>query len=107
MQFSTRTTPPGRMRAGCALVPVLAGKELTAGGKEIDAVHGGRLAKMLRSGDLPAKAGATLLVQLDGHLPRVLLVAMGDARETTEKAFTDAVRGGLKAAGPLAAAEAL
>ena len=34
MQFSTRTTPPGRMRAGCALVPVLAGKELTAGGKD-------------------------------------------------------------------------
>ena len=95
------------MRAGCALVPVLAGKELTAGGKEIDAVHGGRLAKMLRSGDLPAKAGATLLVQLDGHLPRVLLVAMGDARETTEKAFTDAVRGGLKAAGQLAADEAI
>ena len=107
MQFSTRTTPPGRMRAGCALVPVLAGKELTAGGKEIDAVHGGRLAKMLRSGDLPAKAGATLLVQLDGHLPRVLLVAMGDAREATEKAFTDAVRGGLKAAGQLAADEAI
>ena len=95
------------MRAGCALVPVLAGKELTAGGKEIDAVHGGRLAKMLRSGDLPAKAGATLLVQLDGHLPRVLLVAMGDAREATEKAFTDAVRGGLKAAGQLAADEAI
>jgi len=95
------------MRAGCALVPVLAGKELTAGGKEIDAVHGGRLAKMLRSGDLPAKAGATLLVQLDGHLPRVLLVAMGDAREATEKAFTDAVRGGLKAAGQLAADEAM
>jgi leucyl aminopeptidase len=95
------------MRAGCALVPVLAGKELTAGGKEIDAVHGGRLAKTLRSGDLPAKAGATLLVQLDGHLPRVLLVAMGDAREATEKAFTDAVRGGLKAAGQLAADEAI
>ncbi|MCO5107770.1 MAG: leucyl aminopeptidase [Burkholderiaceae bacterium] len=95
------------MRAGCALVPVLAGKELTAGGKEIDAVHGGRLAKAIRSGDLPAKAGSTLLVQLDGHLPRVLLVAMGDAREATEKSFGEAVRGGLRAAGPLAADEAI
>ena len=46
-------------------------------------------------------------MQLDGHLPRVLLVAMGDAREATEKAFTDAVRGGLKAAGQLAADEAI
>ena len=44
MQFSTRTTPPGRMRADCALLPVLAGKELTGSGKELDAVHGGRLA---------------------------------------------------------------
>ncbi|ODS95017.1 MAG: leucyl aminopeptidase [Lautropia sp. SCN 69-89] len=107
MQFSTRTTPPGRMRADCALVPVLAGKELTAGGKEIDAVHGGRLAKMIRSGDLPAKAGSTLLVQLDGHLPRALLVSMGEARECTPRAFTDAVRGGLQAAGQLAADEAI
>jgi len=95
------------MRADCALVPVLAGKELTAGGKEIDAVHGGRLAKMIRSGDLPAKTGSTLLVQLDGHLPRVLLVSMGEARESTPKAFTDAVRGGLQAAGQLAADEAI
>ncbi len=107
MQFSTRTTPPGRARADCALVPVLAGKELTAGGREIDAVHGGRLAKMIRSGDLPAKAGSTLLVQLDGHLPRALLVSMGEAREATARAFTDAVRGALQAAGQLAADEAL
>jgi len=95
------------MRADCALVPVLAGKELTAGGKEIDAVHGGRLAKMIRSGDLPAKAGSTLLVQLDGHLPRALLVSMGEPRECAPRAFTDAVRGGLQAAGQLAADEAI
>ncbi|KAA0218947.1 MAG: leucyl aminopeptidase [Lautropia sp.] len=107
MQFSTRTTPPGRARADCALVPVLAGKELTAGGREIDAVHGGRLAKVIRSGDLPAKAGSTLLVQLDGHLPRALLVSMGEAREAAARAFTDAVRGALQAAGQLAADEAL
>ncbi len=107
MQFSTRTTAPERMRAGCALVPVLARKELTAGGKAIDAAHGGRLAKAIRSGDLPAKAGSTLLVQLDAAMPRVLLVALGDAREATEKSFTEAVRGGLKAAGQLAADDAL
>jgi len=95
------------MRADCALLPVLAGKELTPGGKEIDAVHGGRLAKMIRSGDLPAKVGSTLLVQLDGHLPRALLVSMGEARESTPRAFTDAVRGGLQAAGQLAADEAI
>ncbi|HLS57931.1 MAG TPA: leucyl aminopeptidase, partial [Zeimonas sp.] len=107
MQFSTRTTAPERMRAGCALVPVLAGKSLTAGGKAIDAAHGGRLAKAIRSGDLPAKAGSTLLVPLDAAMPRVLLVALGDAREATEKSFTEAVRGGLKAAGQLAADDAV
>ena len=107
MQFSTRTTSPGRLRADCALVPVLAGKELTTGGRELDAAHGGRLAKMIRTGDLPSKAGSTLLVQLDGHLPRALLVSMGEAREATAKAFTDAVRGGLQAAGQLAVDEAV
>ncbi len=105
MQFSTRTTSPGRMRAGCALVPVISGKELTAGGKELDAAHGGRLARAIRSGDLPAKAGATLLVGLDGALPRVLLVATGEAPELGERAFAEATRGALRAAGQLAADE--
>lgn len=95
------------MRADCALLPVLAGKELTGGGKELDAVHGGRLAKIIRSGDLPVKAGSTLLVQLDGRLPRALLVSMGEVREATARTFTDAVRGGLQAAGQLAADEAV
>ncbi|RPH67183.1 MAG: leucyl aminopeptidase [Burkholderiales bacterium] len=103
MQFSTRTTAPERIRAGCALVPVLAGKELTDGGKALDAAHGGRLARMIRSGDLPAKAGSTLLVQLDGALPRVLLVSLGETREASEKSFGEAVRGALKAAAQLAA----
>ena len=108
MQFSTRTTAPERMRAGCALVPVLARKALTAGGKAIDAAHGGRLTRAIRSGDLPAKAGSTLLVPLDAAaMPRVLLVSLGDAREATGKSFTEAVRGGLKAAGQLAADDAV
>ncbi len=107
MQFSTRTTAPERVRAGCALVPVLAGKELTGGGKALDAAHGGRLVKMIRSGDLPAKAGSTLLVQLDATLPRALLVSLGEAREATEKSYAEAVRGALKAAGQLAADEAV
>ena len=107
MQFSTRTSVNGRARAGCALLPVVAGKDLTAGGKAIDAAHGGRLAKALRTGDLPAKAGSTLLVQLDGALPRVLLVSMGETREGGDKSFGEAVRGALKAAGQLAADDAI
>jgi len=85
----------------------MAGKDLTEGGKALDAAHEGRLAKMIRSGDLPGKAGSTLLVQLDGALPRVLLVSMGEAAEASEKSFTDGVRGAIKAAGQLAAEEAV
>jgi leucyl aminopeptidase len=95
------------MRAGCALVPVLAGKELTEGGKALDAAHGGRLAKQIRGGDLQAKAGSTLLVQLDGALPRALLVSLGETREASAKSYGDAVRGALEAAGKLAADDAL
>jgi leucyl aminopeptidase len=95
------------MRAGCALVPVLAGKELTDAGRELDAAHGGRLAKLIRGGDLQAKAGSTLLVQLDGALPRVLLVSLGETREASPKSYRDAVHGALEAAGRLSADDAL
>ncbi len=107
MQFSTRITAPGRARAGCALVPVLSGGKLTDGGKALDQASGGRLSRALRSGDLAPKAGSTLLVPLDGAVARALLVALGEEREASAKSFQEAVRGGLRAAGQLAADDAV
>ncbi|MBN9425520.1 MAG: leucyl aminopeptidase [Burkholderiales bacterium] len=105
MQFSTSTSSPDRLRTPCAILPVLAGKKLTAAGSALDAAGGGALARLLASGDLQAKAGATLLAHLDGAIKRVLLVSLGDAEVPADKAYCDAVRGAWRAAATLAADE--
>jgi leucyl aminopeptidase len=75
---------------------VVAGK-LGPAGAAIDAAHGGALTAALRRGDLPAKAGSTLLVGLDGTCERALLVAMGDAPAVTQSSFTSACRAAFRA----------
>src|SRR5690606_13330211 len=82
-------------------------KELGESGKALDAAMDGRLGRLIASGDLAPKAGSTLLAHLDGPLERAVLVSLGDSDEVTEKAYLDAVRGAFKAAGQLAADDAV
>ncbi|HMN82818.1 MAG TPA: M17 family peptidase N-terminal domain-containing protein, partial [Burkholderiaceae bacterium] len=84
MQFSTKTTAPERIRAQCLVLPVRAGKTLTETGGAIDAAHDGRLSAALKSGDLQAKAGSTLLVAGAGGIARFLLVSTGEAAEASD-----------------------
>ena len=107
MQFSTVVCAPERIEAGCAIVPVLAGGTLTASGLAADRACGGALSRVIARGDLPDKAGSTLLVQADGALQRVVLVAMGDEPVVSERAFVDAARAALRELGRLAAHDAL
>ena len=107
MQFSTKALSIEKVRTGCVIVPVLAGRELTAGGKALDKAYDGRLAAALKSGDLEEKAGATLLVRLDKPAKRALLVSTGDAKEVSEKSFRAAVTGAFQAAGALASDDAV
>ncbi len=107
MQFSTTTSALARMRSGCALVPVLAGSQLGEGGKTLDAAGNGRLSRLIAAGDLAAKAGSTLVVHLDGAIERVVLVSLGEEAEIAEKSYLDAVRAAYKAAGQLAADDAV
>ena len=98
MQFSTKTLAPERIKAQCLVLPVRAGQTLTAAGAAIDAAHDKRLTAALKTGDLPSKAGSTLLVPGGTGLPRVLLVATGDAAELTDKTFGDVVRSAFRQA---------
>ncbi len=107
MQFSTKTSSAEKLRTACAVVPVIAGKELADGGKAIDALADKRLSAAIRSGDLPAKAGATLLLRLDGPVQRVLLVGTGEERQISERAWMDTVRGALRALATVGADEAV
>jgi leucyl aminopeptidase len=96
MQFSTKTSAPEKTRSGCAVVAVFAGKPGHAAAA-VDAASGGAIAAALARGDLAIKAGSTLLVGLPGANARALLVSMGDDTKVSEKTFSDAARGALRA----------
>ncbi|HWS74643.1 MAG TPA: M17 family peptidase N-terminal domain-containing protein, partial [Quisquiliibacterium sp.] len=108
MQFSIKTSAAESLKTACAVVPVLPGRKLGAAGAAIDNALGGALATALGHGDLPAKAGSTLMVYGDAkRAARVLLVSMGEDAQVTEKSYSEAVRGALRHLGTLAGAEAV
>jgi leucyl aminopeptidase len=90
MQFSTKVVSVERLRASCAVVPVIHGHPFIDAAARLDAALQGRLSAMLGRGDLEDKAGSTLMLHLDGNLPRVLLVSVGKEAEVSEKAFSEA-----------------
>jgi leucyl aminopeptidase len=106
MQFSTKTSALEKTKSGCAIVAVQAGKA-GAAARAIDAQYGGAIAAALARGDLPAKAGSTLLVGLGGAVERALLVSLGDEAAVSEKTFSDAARAAVRALGATGAKDAV
>jgi leucyl aminopeptidase len=94
------------VKSACVVLGTHANQELTPAAKRVDQASRGALKKAL--GDLPAKAGSTLLLrELPGvAAERVLLVAMGERKEFSETAFRDAVRGAASALKDLEAKDA-
>jgi len=106
MQFSIKTSAAQALRSDCVIVPVLAGRKLTAEGKALDDALQGGLSATLKRGDLGPKAGATqVFYDTSGRTARVLLVALGGDASVSEKSYLEAVRGALRHAASLAAAE--
>ena len=106
MEFSIKTLSPESAKSGCIVLGVHAERDLTPAAKRVDQAARGALKKAL--GDLPAKAGSTLLLRgLPGvAAERVLLVSMGARKEFAENAFRDAVRGAAGALKDLQAKDA-
>ena len=88
-------TVPEKPDAGWLLLPVQAG-ELTATGKALDARFDHALSRAIQDGDLPDRAGATVMLRPGGGKLRVLLVSFGSTVPATERSFFDAVRAGLR-----------
>ncbi|MFA7664493.1 MAG: leucyl aminopeptidase [Burkholderiaceae bacterium] len=105
MKFSTRAAAVDRLQTDCVWLPVLGGSRLSPSGKAIDERCDGAIEAALASGDLPAKAGATLLVRLSGPIGRALLVSLGEADEVPEKAWNEAVRAAFRAGATIAASD--
>ena len=79
------------------VIGVHAERELTPAAKRVDQAARGALKKAL--GDLPARAGSTLLLRgLPGvAAQRVLLVSLGARKDFAENAFRDSLRGAASA----------
>lgn len=108
MRFSIKTSAVQALKTGCVIVPVAGGRVAGAGGAALDAALEGRIAAALDHGDLPAKAGSTLLVYGERkRVARALLVSMGADAKVGEKAFTEAARSALRQLRALGAAEAV
>jgi leucyl aminopeptidase len=106
VEFSIKALSPESAKSGCVVLGVHADRELAPAAKRVDSASRGALKKAL--GDLPRKAGATLLLrELSGvSAERVLLVSMGERSEFSENAYRDAVRGAAAALKELEAKDA-
>ena len=99
MEFTIKTAAPEKLRVGVLVVGAHADGALPAATQALDTATGGRIAAVLKRGDLDAKAGSTLMLHdLPGvAAERVLLVGLGAADEFGDKAYRDAVSAAAKA----------
>ncbi len=104
MEFTIKTGSPAKLKTGLLVLGAFAEGRLPALSAAADGAAEGRIAALIKRGDLDEKAGATLLVHdLPGiHAERVLVVSLGKHDEFGDKAFRDALAAAAKAvsAGP-------
>ena len=62
MDFPVKTGAPTRQRTECAILPVFDDGQLRGVTKDFDGAARGAIAKLIRSGDAPARVGAFSLV---------------------------------------------
>ena len=107
MEFSIRALSPETAKAGCVVLGIHSGGELTAAARRVDQASRGALRKAL--GDLSGRAGSTLLLRsLPGvAAERVLLVGLGERNDYAEPAYRDAVRAAANALKDLEAKDAV
>ncbi|HUL66897.1 MAG TPA: leucyl aminopeptidase [Burkholderiaceae bacterium] len=101
MDFITKVGAADSVKADCVAVGVYADGELTAAARRIDAASKGAVRAAIKSGDVTGLRGSTTLLRgLPGvTAARVLLVGLGRAGEFTDKAYAEAVRTSVRAAG--------
>jgi leucyl aminopeptidase len=102
MEFNTKIALPEAFKTDCVAVGVFAEAQLTASARRIDSITRGALRSALASGDMTGARGTSLLLrQLPGVASsRVLLVGLGAPADFGDRAYAEAVRTAVKAAGP-------
>jgi len=99
MEYFTTTSGASRRAAGALIVGVYERGKLSAGAAEIDKATGGRMARLVKSGDVSGKLGrSTVLNGFDEvRAQRVVTVGLGKASEFNVAHFRKATAAGMAA----------
>ena len=97
MEFFVSTASPSRHRTECAIVGVYDKGVLSAAAEELDARIGGRIARLVKRGDLRGKTGdAVLLTDLTGApCERVIVLGLGTRTAFKRKQYRKALASAL------------
>jgi leucyl aminopeptidase len=96
MEFFVSTQSIARQRTDCAIVGVYEKGVLSPAAEQLDSRLGGRIAKLVKRGDLRGKTGdALLLADAGGPCERVVLVGLGARGSFKRKQFRKALTSAL------------
>ncbi|RKP56706.1 leucyl aminopeptidase [Pararobbsia silviterrae] len=95
-------------KSDCVVIGVFEGQTLSGASRQLDTLSKGRVARLIKSGDMTGKNGSTFVLHdVEGiGAARVLLVGLGKQDKFDVKAFTDATRAAWRALSQTRAANA-
>jgi leucyl aminopeptidase len=93
MEFPVKTGAPARQRTECAILPLFDDRMLHGATKDFDRAARGAIAKLVRSGEAPARLGSCTLVHRTQGTAAVrwLLVGCGNRFDFSAKRLTTAL----------------
>ena len=92
MRYYAVSGSAARRRTDCAIVGVYESGVLSGAAAQLDAAIGGRLARLVRRGDLRGKAGDSVLLDVEhGPCARVLAIGLGRKGAFTRKQYRKAL----------------
>ncbi|HEY6643441.1 leucyl aminopeptidase [Povalibacter sp.] len=109
MEFFATSSAPARQRTECAIVGVYDKGVLSETASELDSRSGGRLAKLVKKGDLRGKPGdVIILADLDGGpCERIVAIGLGVKGAFNRKQYRRALNAALTAIAKTNAREAI
>ncbi len=98
VEVTLENSAPEKIKTGVLILGAFADGTLPRPTQKVDSAANGRLAAVIKSGDLEEKAGSSLILyDLFGiQAERVLLVSLGKQSDFGDKAFRDAINGAAK-----------
>jgi leucyl aminopeptidase len=109
MEFFVSLASPAKQRTDCAIVGVYDKGTLSAAAEELDKRIGGRIARLVKRGDLRGKAGDVILLADLAGVPveRVVVVGLGGRNAFKRKQYRKAVANALSAVARTGAKDAV